>query len=110
MSRPGTSQPTLLDIRFSRRLARECGPSAPRVPEWAVCDAVMNGTRRPAPGREAGLVLFERTYPVDGYPGGPGPFRGAVAVVGRLTRSGFHALRLLRPGRGGKKSGMIWDF
>jgi len=106
--RPRAGQPPVLDIRFSRRIARQCRQPGSRVPDWAVCDAIVNGARTEAPGRGprgGSLFLFERTYPARA-----GGFQGQVAVLGELTLLACHALRLLRPARGGKKSGMVWDF
>jgi hypothetical protein len=106
--RPRAGQPPVFDIRFSRRIARQCRLPSSRVPDWAVCDAIVNGSRAEAPGRGpcgGRLFRFERTYPARN-----GAFQGQVVVLGELTRLACHALRLLRPARGGKKSGMVWDF
>ena len=106
MSRPAEGQPPILLVRFTRRIERQRRVAGAPVPEWAVCDAIVNGTRTEAPPRGAGLFLFERAYAA----GAAGGFRGRVAVLGELRGGGCLALRLVLPARGGKKSGMVWDF
>jgi hypothetical protein len=107
-------EPAIRDIRFTRRIARQCSLGGSRVPEWAVCDTIANGsrTRTPLRGAHGGRVLrFERSYPLEG--GGaylPRGFRGRIVVLGERTRRGCLALRILFPALGGRKSGMIWDF
>jgi hypothetical protein len=104
-------EPAIRDIRFSRRIARQCSRGGARVPEWVVCDAIANGSRTDT-GRTGALggpvIRFERSYPLGMR--GTGPFRGRVVVLGELVRRACHALRLLSPARGGRKTGMIWDF
>jgi hypothetical protein len=48
-------------IQFSRRLARQCRARGRHVPDWVVCDAIVNGSRRRMPGKGA-RYLFERAY------------------------------------------------
>jgi hypothetical protein len=101
------------DIRFSRRVERQCDPRRCGVPAIVVCDAIANGARfRIGPGRAGGvLVRFERSYPVSAFRTTPaGTFKGIVAVLAEITARGCVAQRLLDPRRGGKKTGMIWDF
>ena len=113
MSHPAGQPPVIL-VRFTRRIERQRRVAGRPVPEWAVCDAIVNGSRAEMPGRGAhgGRVFrFERTYPAGAaQPGANGGFRGRVAVLGELKGRGCLALRLLAPARGGKKSGMVWDF
>lgn len=109
MSRPPEGQPPILLVRFSRRIERQRRIPGVLVPEWAVCDAIVNGRRcgEPRRGAHGGRVYrFERTYAA----GAAGGFRGRVAVLGELTARGCLALRLALPASGGKKTGMVWDF
>ena len=84
------------------------------MPDWAVCDTIANGSRMPERRRgiRGGTIeRFRRTYPLDGRgESRPGSFRGEVEVLCELTPRGCFALRLLSPAKGGKKTGMIWDF
>ncbi|HEY5079478.1 MAG TPA: hypothetical protein VII43_06505 [Opitutaceae bacterium] len=112
-SRP-RHEPAIRDIRFTRRIARQCSRWSVKVPEWVVCDTIANGSRTNTCKRGAlggSVVRFERTYPLEmrGL-ASPGPFRGRVVVLGELVRRVCFALRLLSPTKGGKKTGMIWDF
>jgi hypothetical protein len=114
VSRRTHPEPAIRDIRFTRRIARQCSPNGLRVPDWVVCDAIANGSRSPAGlrGARGGKVIrFERTYPAGG-PGDalPGAFRGRVEVLCEVTRRCCFALRLLAPAKGGKKTGLIWVF
>ena len=101
-SRP-RHEPAICDIRFTRRIARQCSRSGVEVPEWAVCDAIANGARTDT-GRRGSLggpvVRFERTYPLNLRGLAPaGAFRGRVVVLGELFRRGCFALQLLSPAR-----------
>jgi hypothetical protein len=114
VSRQTHPEPAIRDIRFTRRIARQCSPKGLRVPDWVVCDTIANGSRRAAGRRGARggqVIRFERTYPA-GVPADalPGAFRGTVAVLCELTRGCCFALRLLAPAKGGKKTGLIWVF
>lgn len=106
--------PEIRVIRFTRRIARQCSIGGMRVPDWVVCDAIANGTRRLTRRRGCfgcPVFRFERSYPLElRQKAGPGAFRGTVAVLGEVTRRGCFALRLVAPVKGGKKSGMVWDF
>jgi hypothetical protein len=101
------------DIRFSRRMERQCDPRRCGVPALVVCDAIANGARlRMGRGPAGGvLVRFERSYPVRELAiARVGRLKGVVAVLAEITAQGCVAQRLLSPARGGKKTGMIWDF
>jgi hypothetical protein len=91
-------------IRFTRRIARQCCPSRSGIPDWAVCDAIANGSRLRVGrrGTRGGTVFrFERTYP--GARGGAG---STLHVLAELTPKGCFALQLLFPSRIRRK---IWD-
>jgi hypothetical protein len=107
-------EPAIRDIRFTRRIARQCSRWGVRVPEWVVCDTIANGSRKRMRRRGAfgGPVFrFERSYPLEIHgKASPGSFKGKVSVLGELTRRGCFALRILSPAKGGEKSGMVWDF
>jgi hypothetical protein len=101
VSRSLPTPPAVLVIRFTRRIARECGPQGSRLPDWVVCDTIANGRRHPLAGtgsRGGRIVRFERAYPADPRVrrtfGGP-PW--TLAVLGELTPDGCFALRLARP-------------
>jgi hypothetical protein len=112
-SRP-RHEPAIRDIRFTRRIARQSSRWGVKVPEWVVCDTIANGSRKNTRQKGAlggSVIRFERSYPLElqGM-ASPGPFRGRVVVLGELIRQVCFALRLLSPTKGGKKTGMIWDF
>ena len=91
-------------IRFTRRIARQCSRAGSCIPDWVVCDAIANGSRRRLGrrGTRGGtLIRFERTHP-----GGWSGSCATVVVLGELTRDGCHALQLLSPRRARRK---IWD-
>ena len=91
-------------IRFTRRIVRQCSRAGWRIPDWVVCDAIANGSRRRLGrrGTRGGtLIRFERSYP-----GGRADSRATVVVLGELTRESCHALQLLSPKRARRK---IWD-
>jgi hypothetical protein len=91
-------------IRFTRRIARQCSPGGSGIPDWVVCDAIANGSRRRTGrrGTRGGTVIrFERTFP-----GGPESAGITVRVLGELTREGCFALQLLFPAGTRRK---IWD-
>jgi len=114
VSLPSHPKTEIRVIRFTRRIARQCTLGLARVPEWAVCDTIVNGSRRLTRRRGdfgGPVIRFQRSYPLEMHGKAPaGAFRGTVTVLGELTRRGCFALRLLAPARGGKKSGMVWDF
>ena len=86
-------------VRFTRRIARQCASPVRGAPDWAVCDAVANGTQRRLPG--PGLhVVFERLHPGKGGPS------VRLRILGRIRGSECLALRLLPPGGAPEK---IWD-
>jgi hypothetical protein len=91
-------------IRFTRRIARQCSKRGSRIPDWVVCDAIANGSRRRTGRRGVHggtIVRFERTFPGD-----PNVGEANVQVLGELTRDGCFALQLLFRARVRKK---IWD-
>jgi hypothetical protein len=101
MPRRIPAKPAIRDIRFTRRIARQCARGDPVVPDWAVCDAIANGTMQPTGwrgSRGGAIVRFERTLRLPG-PGGPapGPRPTTVAVAAELVPSGCIALHLLAP-------------
>jgi hypothetical protein len=96
VSKTQSPQPAIRVIRFSRRLARQCGLPGVSLPDWVVCDTIANGSRSPygRPGPGGGpLVRFEKTFRLRGA-GRPSP---TVRVLGELTRGGCVALRLASP-------------
>lgn len=110
MTRQIPSNPAVLVIRFTRRIARQCALKGSRLPDWVVCDTIANGSRQPAGGRGirgGAVVRFEKAYPRDLRRKAPhGDRRRTVAVLGELTRNGCFALQLLLP-RGGRE--IIWN-
>jgi|GEM_PF-1148801 len=101
--------PAIRLIRFTRHLARQCAAGDARLAEWAVCDAIANGSRRPTGRRGAGggpIIRFERTFAQAAVPRAHARRRGpTVAVLGELVRHGCVALRLLGPAPGAAR---IW--
>ena len=96
MSRSLPTPPAVLVIRFTRRIARECGPQGSRLPDWVVCDTIANGTREAVGrrGAEGGwLFRFEKTYPA-----------ARVRVLGEMTPQGCFAVALLSLAKGRGKN------
>lgn len=97
------------DVRFTRRIARQCSRRGRLLFDQAVCDAIANGSRRVVEPRGPGggpVILFERPQPA-----GPGGQAGAtVRVLGELNGTGCVALLLLSPLLPAKKSPKIQDF
>jgi len=96
MSAPAT-------VLFTRRITLQCRRPGARVPDWVVCDTLLNGDRRILEARGPGggrLAWFWRGY----------GRRGTLFVLGERLRGGLVAHRLARRGPAPKKSRRARDF
>jgi hypothetical protein len=105
LTRPKPGVPATLTIQFSRQIARQCrAPGPSRTWEWAVCDAIANGSRHPTGRTGPGggpVVRFERTLPPGApAPAGPRRARAVIRVLAEILPEACLALRLLAPGFG----------
>ncbi|HXQ79955.1 MAG TPA: hypothetical protein VN775_01495 [Opitutaceae bacterium] len=96
-------------IRFTSQVARQCALVDGRMADWAVCETIANGSRRPLGrrgARGATIIRFEKTFsnPSAGT-APPGSRQVTVAVLGELLGRGCTALRLISPAAG---RGKIW--
>ena len=85
-------------IRFTRKALRQCRASGGRGVDRRVCDAVVNGLRKPVRGS---LVRFCRRRP---------GARLELSVLGRLTPGGCLVLQVVSGLGRPKKSPKIRDF
>jgi len=109
VTRTNSEKPAIRVIRFTRQIARQCSPVDGRLADWAVCDTIASGSRRPLGRRGVrggAIVRFEKSFS-DAAPGRtpPGARAATVAVLGELVGNRCTALRLLSPAAGRSK---IW--